>query len=98
MLVPDDKPATVRTAEHYRQYSQELARKGVTKKPHAISTKNNIKGIKLRWKRYDVSMAYTLWTRLLTNMQFSELMDEDPLSFLQHGTKIALSGLPSGRC
>jgi hypothetical protein len=40
-----------------------LARKGITKKPHAISTKNNIKGIKLRWKKYDVSMAYTLWTK-----------------------------------
>jgi hypothetical protein len=44
MLVPDDKPASVRTAEHYRQYRQQLARKGVTK-PHAISTK--IKGIQL---------------------------------------------------
>jgi hypothetical protein len=32
MLVPDDKPAIVRTAEHYRQYRQQLARKGVTKK------------------------------------------------------------------
>jgi hypothetical protein len=31
MLVPDNKPATVRTAEHYRQYRQQLARKGVTK-------------------------------------------------------------------
>jgi len=30
MLVPDDKPATIRTAEHYRQYRQQLARKGVT--------------------------------------------------------------------
>ena len=69
MLVPDDKPATVRTADHYRQYRQQLAKKDVTKKPHVISTKNNIKGIKLRWKKYDVSMAYTLWTRLLTNMQ-----------------------------
>jgi hypothetical protein len=47
MLVPDDKSATVRTAEHYRQYRQQLAGEGVTKKPHAISTKNNIKGIKL---------------------------------------------------
>ena len=69
MLVPDDKPAPIQTAEHYRQYRQQLAKKGVTKKPHAISAKNNIKGIKLRWKKYDVSMAYTLWTRLLTNMQ-----------------------------
>ena len=60
MLVPDDKPATIRTAEHYRQYRQQLAKKGATKKNHAISTKNNIKGIKLRWKKYDVSMAYTL--------------------------------------
>jgi hypothetical protein len=39
MLVPDDKPATVRMAEHYHQYRQQLAKK------------------------------------------------EDPLSFLQHGTK-----------
>ena len=59
MLVPDHKPSTIRTAEHYRQYRQQLARKGVTKKPHAISTENNIKGTKLRWKKYDVSMAYT---------------------------------------
>ena len=69
MLVPDDKPATVRTAEHYRQYRQQLAKKSITKKPYVISTKNNIKGIKLRWKKYDVSMAYNLWTRLLINMQ-----------------------------
>jgi hypothetical protein len=41
----------------------------VSKKPHAISTKNNIKGIKLRWKKYDISMAYTFWIRLLTNIQ-----------------------------
>jgi hypothetical protein len=68
ILIPDDKPSTIRTAEHYRQYRQ-LARKDVAKKPHAISTKNNIKGIKLRWKKYDISMIYTLWTRLLTNMQ-----------------------------
>ena len=60
MLVPDDKPATVRTAEHYHRYRQQLARKGVTKKPHLISTKSNIKAIKLRSKKYHVSMAYTL--------------------------------------
>ena len=48
------------TAEYYRQYRQQLAKKGTTKKNHAISTKNNIRGIKLRWKNYDVSMAYTL--------------------------------------
>jgi hypothetical protein len=65
MLVPDDKPAPIWTAEHYRQHRQQLAKKGVTKKPHAISTKNNIKGIKVRWKKHDVSVAYTLWTRLL---------------------------------
>jgi hypothetical protein len=58
MLVPDDKPSNIRTAEHYRQYRQQLARKD--HKAHAISTKNNIKGIKLRWKKYDVLMAYTL--------------------------------------
>ena len=32
MLVSDDKPATIQTAENYRQYSQQLARKGVIKK------------------------------------------------------------------
>jgi hypothetical protein len=48
MLIPDDKSASIQTAEHYRQYRQQLAKKGVTKKSHAISTKNNIKGIKLR--------------------------------------------------
>ena len=58
MLVPNDKPAHNRTAEHYHQYRQQLAKKSATKKPNAIST-NNIKGIKLRWKKYDVSMAYT---------------------------------------
>ena len=62
MLIPDDKPATIQTAEHDRQYRQQLARKGV-KETHVISTKNNIKGIKLRWTKYDISMAYT------TNMQ-----------------------------
>jgi len=46
MLIPDDKPATIQTAEHDRQYRQQLARKGV-KETHVISTKNNIKGIKL---------------------------------------------------
>jgi hypothetical protein len=69
MLVSDDKPAHIRTAEHYRQYRQQLAKKGATMKKHVISTKNNIKGIKSRWKKYDVSMAYTSWTRVLTNMQ-----------------------------
>jgi hypothetical protein len=69
MLVTDQKPAHIRTSEHYRQYRQyrqQLATKGAMKKSHAISTKNNIKGIKLRWKKYDVSMADTLWKRVLT--------------------------------
>jgi hypothetical protein len=57
MLVSDNKPAHIRTAEHYRQYRQQLAKKGATKKDHAISTKNNIKGIKLRWKKYEVSLC-----------------------------------------
>ena len=88
MLVPDDNSAHYQTAEHYRQYRQQLAKKGAPKKNRAISTKNNIRGIKLRWKKYDVSMmACTLWTRLLTICRFSEMMDEDPLSFLQHCTK-----------
>jgi hypothetical protein len=38
------------TAEHYRWHRQQLAEKGTIKKHHAISTKNNIKGIKKRWK------------------------------------------------
>ena len=70
MLVSDNKPAHVRTAEHYRQYRQQLAKKGATKKDHAISTKNNIKGIKLRWKKYEVFLyLIPLWTRVLTNLQ-----------------------------
>ena len=87
MLFTDQKPAHIRTSEHYRQYRQQLAMKGATKKSHAISTKNNIKGIKLRWKKYNVSMADTLWTRVLMTCRLSELMDEDPLSFLQRCTK-----------
>jgi hypothetical protein len=68
MLVPDDQPAPTQTAEYYRQHHQQL-KKGVRKKPHAISTKTKTKGIKLRWKKYDVSMSYTLWARVVTNMQ-----------------------------
>jgi hypothetical protein len=37
MLVPDDKPTHVQTAKHYRQYRQQLAKKGATKKNHATS-------------------------------------------------------------
>jgi hypothetical protein len=69
MLISDEKSATVRTAEHYRQYRQQLAKKGVTKKPHAISIKNNIKGIKLRWKKYDVSMVYNKSTVMALGSQ-----------------------------
>jgi hypothetical protein len=43
------------------------------RKNHAISTKNNIKGIELRWKNYDISTAHTLWIRVLTNMQIQHL-------------------------
>jgi hypothetical protein len=46
-----------------------LTKKGVRKKRYAISTEHNIRGIKLRWKKYGVSMSYTLWTRVLENMQ-----------------------------
>jgi hypothetical protein len=61
MLVPDDKPTHIRTAEHYYQYRQQLAKKGTTKKKTMpLSTKNNIRGIKLRGKMYDVLMACTL--------------------------------------
>jgi hypothetical protein len=60
MLVPDDKPTHIRTAEHYCQYRRQLAKKGTIKKNHAISTKKNIRGIKVRWKKCDVSIAYTL--------------------------------------
>jgi hypothetical protein len=48
MLAQGDKSACIGTAEYYRQYRQQLAKKGAIKKNHAISTKNNIKGIKLR--------------------------------------------------
>jgi hypothetical protein len=48
MLILDDKPAQTRNAEYYRQYRQQLAKKGTIKKNHVISTKNNIRGIKLR--------------------------------------------------
>jgi hypothetical protein len=65
MFVPDEKPTHIRTAEHYRQYRQQLAKKGATKKNHTISIKNNIKGIKLRWKEYDISMADTVYTSTL---------------------------------
>lgn len=37
MLVPNDQLAHSRTAEHYRQYRQQLTKKGVREKPHAIS-------------------------------------------------------------
>ena len=37
MLVPNDQLAYSRTAEHYRQYRQQLTKKGVREKPHAIS-------------------------------------------------------------
>jgi hypothetical protein len=47
-FVPDGKSAHIRTAEYYRQYRQQLAKKGVTEKSHAVSTNNNTKGIKLR--------------------------------------------------
>ena len=80
MVVPDDQPAPTRTAEHYRQHRQQL-KNGVRKKPHAISTKNNIKGIKLRWKKYDVSMSYTLWARVLTNMQIQCTDGRKPVIF-----------------
>ena len=52
-MVVQKRPNTHRlTAEHYRRHRQQLADKGTTKKPHAISTRNNIKGIKNRWKKY----------------------------------------------
>jgi hypothetical protein len=46
MDVQKDQDARTLTAEHYCRHRQQLAEKGTTKKPHAISTKNNIKGIK----------------------------------------------------
>jgi hypothetical protein len=51
MGVQKDKDSYALTAEHYRRHRQQLAEKGIIKKPHAISTKNNIKGIKKRWKK-----------------------------------------------
>ena len=38
-------------AGHYRQYRRKLADAGPTKKPHAPSTKNNIRGLKTRLKK-----------------------------------------------
>jgi hypothetical protein len=74
------------TADHYRRHRKHLADKGTTKKPHAISTKNNITGIKKRWKRYvppnDISFIIEL-----SDFRYCELMNEDPLAFLQHCTK-----------
>jgi len=40
-----------RTAEYYRKYKQQLVSQGPPKKKHSTSTKNNIKGIKIRWKK-----------------------------------------------
>jgi hypothetical protein len=47
-FVPDGKSARLRTAEYYRQYRQQLAKKGVAKKSHAVSTNSNTKGMRLR--------------------------------------------------
>lgn len=56
MLVLDDKAAHIRNAKHYRQYRQQLAKKDTIKKNYAISTKNNIREIKVRWKKYIIFM------------------------------------------
>jgi hypothetical protein len=46
------RPATHRLpAEHYRKFCKAVATKGIVKqKMHSISTKNNIHGIKDRWR------------------------------------------------
>jgi hypothetical protein len=46
MGVQKDQDARELTAEHYRRHRQQLAEKGIIKKPHAISTKNNINAVK----------------------------------------------------
>ena len=52
MIVQKHQNIRPLTAEHYRRHRQQLADNGFTKKPHVISIKNNIKGIKKWWKRY----------------------------------------------
>ena len=52
MGVQKDQDSRTLTAEHYRRHRQQLAEKGTIKKHHAISIKNNINGIKKRWKKY----------------------------------------------
>ena len=51
MLRPEDGALT---ADHYRQFRRKLVQKGATKKDHATSTKNNIRYVKERWKRFAV--------------------------------------------
>jgi hypothetical protein len=46
MGVQKDQDSRSLTAEYYRRHRQQLAEKETIKKHHAISTKNNIKGIK----------------------------------------------------
>lgn len=46
------------TAEHYRRLRQELTERGASKNEHATSTKNNIRGIKERWKKWGLLQNY----------------------------------------
>jgi hypothetical protein len=68
-------------ADHYRRHQKQLANKGTTKKPHSISTTNNIIEIKKRWKRYiplnDISFIIEL-----SDFRYCELMNKDLLAFL----------------
>jgi hypothetical protein len=73
-------------ADHYRRHRKQLADKGTTKKPHAISTKNNIKGIKKRWKKYIPPNNISFIIKL-SDFRYYKLMIKDLLAFLQHCTK-----------
>jgi hypothetical protein len=46
------------TAEHYRRLGQELTERGASKKEHATSTKNNIRCIKERRKKWGILQNY----------------------------------------
>jgi hypothetical protein len=51
------------TAEHYRQYRRQLAEKGTTKKPHAISTSN----YPCQVTTVSTQNDSPIWTELLDN-------------------------------
>lgn len=44
--------------EHYRQHRQGLVARGIVKKQHAPSTKNNINGLKKKWTEGVIIIAF----------------------------------------